>query len=226
MIKRWFQLKYYTILTWFYRRKFYGVPRPENIAKQAPARFIRDCDVENCKADDELEKFISSHKKQLAKHIEDQYEKARINSHVIPPEYVRRCEITFSHNLEDIAWNVCYSMKYNEAQNYRYHDFDNGINMIITILPWTADDARRFLVEISDDPAVGYIPLMTKLFLNDWPSPELTEFFHVIICYDENMFLLHSAMSEYGGSPTGHRNFTMYPIDLFGNMEKMQTGLT
>jgi hypothetical protein len=67
--------------------------------------------------------------------------------------------------------------------------------------------------------------MMSKTFINNWPSPDLTHFFHVLLCLGGSTFQMHTAMGDYGGSPKAPRDFTVLPVDLLNDQERSMTGL-
>ncbi len=189
------------------------------------AGSIKECNYKKCRDNSELAEFVDAKKSSLHEHMSVQMDKAKEMSHVIPEEYVLRCEAVFSKHMEDAAWNILCSKKYSEAQNYRYQDNAEKINMIVTVLPWATNESIEELRKLSDDRLHGYMWLLAKIFLNDWPSSDIKEFFHVVVCQDGDDFQLHVGMGDYGGSPTAPRKFSLVPVDLLNDREREAMGL-
>ena len=92
-------------------------------------------------------------------------------------------------------------------------------------MPWTTEEAVLKLSEMSDERPFGYVAMMTNIFFNNWPSPDLTHFFHALLCLGGNTFQMHTAMGDYGGFPKAPRDFTVFPVELLNNEERHMTGL-
>jgi hypothetical protein len=105
------------------------------------------------------------------------------------------------------------------------HDSDGRIYLVFEALPYPARAAIEKLQEISDDPTLGYCALMTNLFLNNWPSPDLQYFFHVIACVDAStqQVNMYSALGKYGGNPKGKHQFYQLPRALMNDEERRLT---
>ncbi len=189
------------------------------------AGSIKEYNYKKCRENSELAEFVDENKITLQEHIRVQIDKAKEMSHVIPTEYVSRCDSVFSNHVEDIVWNILCSKKYSEAQNYRYQDNAEKINMIVTVLPWPTNESIEELRKLSDDRLHGYMWLLAKIFLNDWPSSDIKEFFHIVVCQEADDFQLHVGMGDYGGSPTAPRKFSLVPVDLLNDRERQAMGL-
>lgn len=168
---------------------------------------------------------IADRKKLLAKHIEIQIDKAKSHSQLVPAEFVRLCERLFAAHLDDMAEKVARSELCGDLQNHAYRDTKSGIYMVISVLPWTTEEAVCKLSEMSDEKPFGYVNMMSKVFINNWPSPDLTHFFHALLCMGGDTFQMHTAMGDYGGFPTAPRDFTILPVDLLNGEERSMTGL-
>lgn len=173
----------------------------------------------------ELADVLADRKRLLAKHIKIQIDKAKLHSRLVPREFVRDCQRLFADHLDDIAGKVVNSELRGSPQNHGYQDRESGIYMVVSAMPWTTEEAIQKLSEMSDERPFGYTNMMTNIFLNNWPSPDLTHFFHVLLCLGGNRFQMHTAMGDYGGFPKASRDFTVFPVELLNDEERRMTGL-
>ncbi len=173
----------------------------------------------------ELEDVIADRKKLLTKHIKIQIDKAKSHSQLVPREFVRHCARLFADHLDDIAEKVVDSEMRGSPQNHGYQDTESGVYMVITVFPWATEEAVRKLADMSDERPFGYVNMMTNIFINNWPSPELTHFFHVLLCLGGNVLKMHTAMGDYGGFPKAPRDFTVFPVELLNVEERRIAGL-
>lgn len=173
----------------------------------------------------ELDDVIVNRKKLLTKHIKIQTKKAKSHSQLVPRGFVGHCQRLFVDHLDDIAEKVVNSEVRGSPPNHCYKDTKSGVYMVITVLPWTTEEAVRKLAEMSTERPFGYGAMWLKYFINYWPSPELTHFFHVILCLGGDVFHLHTAMGDYGGFPKAPRDFTVLPVELLNADERRIFGL-
>lgn len=113
---------------------------------------------------------IADRKKLLAKHIKIQVDKAKSHSQLVPGEYVRCCRRLFANNLDDMAEKVVRSELCGDLQNHAYRDTKSGVYMVVSVLPWTTEEAVCKLSEMSDEKPFGYVSMMTNIFINNWPK--------------------------------------------------------
>ena len=172
-----------------------------------------------------LADVIADRKQLLVKHIKIQIDKAKSHSQLVPSEFVRRCQRLFAAHLDEMAEKVANSELAGDLQNHAYQDTKSGLYMVVSVLPWTTEEAVYKLSEMSDEKPFGYVNMMSNIFINNWPSPDLTHFFHVLLCLGGNTFQMHTAMGDYGGFPMAPRDFTVFPVELLNNEERSMTGL-
>lgn len=177
------------------------------------------------KSDSKFADVLADRKQLLIKQIKIQIDKANLYAPLVPREFVRHCKRLFGDHLDDIAEKVVNSELRGSTQNYGYQDTKSGVYMVVSIMPWTTEEAIRKLSEMSDEKPFGYVNMMTKIFINNWPSPELTHFFHILLCLGDNTLYMHTAMGDYGGFPKAPREFTVFPVELLNNEERRMTGL-
>ena len=164
-------------------------------------------------------RLIAKTKRLLRQVMKIQIRKAKANP-IVPRDYRRRCDKLFHEHIDDIAVNAVYSTLRNELANYAYQDTASGIFMVVSVLPWTTKEAIQRLFQASDDKAYGYVTVLTEMFLNAWPSPDLRYYFHIILCVGGGEFQMHTAMGDYGGFPKAKRDFTVLPFDLLNDHER------
>jgi hypothetical protein len=150
---------------------------------------------------------------------------SQVHSQLVPRQFSRKCHQLFLDQLDDIAKKVVASMLSRVAKHHGYQDAESGIFMVLSVLPWTREETIKILAELSSEPPFGYGAMMTNLFVNNWPSADLTHFFHVLLCLEGNCFEIHTAMGDYGGFPEAPRKFAVFPIDLLNQEERRILGL-
>ena len=175
--------------------------------------------------DSTLTELITIRKQWLAKHITLQIDKLKQHSPLVPQECVHDCHALFFFHLEDIAEKTVDSEVYKNLQNHGYQDPRSGIYMVVSVLPWTTEEAILKLPELFDDKPFGYVAMMTKLFFNNWPAPDLMYFFHVLLCLGSNRIQMHTVIGHYGGSPRTPSDFIVYPVDLLNSKERQMINL-
>jgi hypothetical protein len=161
----------------------------------------------------------------LLKHVRIQTDKARSNGRLVPRRFVDDCDRVFARHVDDIAARMIASVRQETPQNYGYQDAESGIYMVVSVMPWTTEEAVRKLAEFSSERPFGYVAMMTNLFINNWPSADLAYFFHVLICLGGDLFKMHTAMGDYGGFPKAQREFTVFPVELLNDEERRMVGL-
>lgn len=171
------------------------------------------------KSGSEFSSAVDYQKISLAKQFSIQVDKAKAHSRLVPPEFARSCHSLFSQQLNDIAEKVVTSELRGVLENHHYKDRDSGIYMIVSVLPWTNEEAVQMLLAESTERPLGYVAMLGNLVKN-WP-PDMTYLLHVLLCGDGNKFYMHTAMCDYGGK----RDFIAYPIELLNEDERKMTGL-
>jgi hypothetical protein len=189
------------------------------------SKIFRRSEPPSREGNGELADVLAKWKQLLTKHIKIQIDKTKPHSQLVPREFVRRCQQLFADHLDDIAEKVVDFKLRGSPQNHGYQNKKSGVYMVVSVMPWTTEEAVHKLSEMSDERPFGYVIMMVKIFLNNWPSPDLTHFFHVLLCLGGNTFQMHTAMGDYGGFPEAQREFTVYPVELLNDEERRIIGL-
>lgn len=158
-------------------------------------------------------------KKLLVDHFNIQTEKAELNPS-IPNGLLARCKGIFDDNINDITSKSVDCLFDGDPMHHRYIDERLAMFMIVTTLPWTTEESVLYLKDQSMEPEFGYFSMFATLFLNNWPAANLTHYLHIILSLGGGRFRLHTAIGDYGGSPTAPRDFSLLPFDLLTDKEK------
>ncbi len=161
---------------------------------------------------------IKQTKKQFSKLIKTQIKKVKKDKSV-PNEFLKNTKMLINNNLDDIAAKMLNSFQYHKIENYAFKDYENGIYLVVSYLPWEETEAIEKLRDISIDKSIGYTNMMNKIFYNNWPSPDLFYFAHVILCSSGRM---HNAWGHYGGFPDAKHEFAVFPVELLNPKEKVK----
>ena len=175
--------------------------------------------------DSEIAFMVSDYKRLLDKHVRMQFQKAKANSKLVPRKILKHCQRFFFDHLDDIAQKVVATEMRGFHENHGFHDTQSGVYLVVSVMPWTTEEAIQKLSEISSEKPFGYINMMGNLFFDNWPAADLTHFFHVLLCLGGNKFQMHTAMGDYGGFPKARRKFTAFPVELLNEEERRIIGL-
>ncbi|MEZ5987648.1 MAG: hypothetical protein R3F30_00680 [Planctomycetota bacterium] len=167
---------------------------------------------------------IGEFRRLLNKHIGIQMEKAAKHVDLVPPDCVRRSREAFENHLDDIARATHDAGLRATQENHAYQDVGTRVYLVVSVFPWTTEETIEKLRQASTEPPFGYVSMMTKMFINGWPSADLTHFLHVLVCLGEGTFHMHTALGDYGGFPGAPRDFTVFPVDLLNEDERRMIG--
>lgn len=188
-------------------------------------KILRRFSARSFEEDGDVHAAVMERSRLLKTHVTIQLQKARDHSPLVPRRFLQDCERLFLRWLDDIAKKTLAAELRQTPENHRYSDTDSGVYMVVSLLSWTTEEAVSRLAQASPEKPFGYVAMMTNLFLNNWPSADLTHFFHVLLCLGGNTFQMHTAMGAYGGFPKAKHEFLVLPVDLLNEEERRMTRL-
>jgi hypothetical protein len=180
----------------------------------------------------------------------------------VPRQVIENCRRCFFNQLDDIADRVVEQRRElepgwsherrlrGEPENFSYADTRSGIYMVVSIMCCTTQQAVQTLAELSNEKPLGYVHMMKNLFINNWPSPKLLHFLHVLLCLGDPSskqihtvigdrgalpppgpwhpgwlkMMQHTVRGNYGMSPTAPKKFITWPRDLLNEEERQMLG--
>ncbi len=178
----------------------------------------------NLAVHDERETAEIERRSALERQVDRQIKKAKRHDNV-PPAVLRGVRATFMRNIDHIAKRVVDCELEEIRRNYAYQDYENRIFLVVSMMPWTAPETVIKLTEMSSEEPFGYINLMAKAVMDDWPLNQADYYFHAVLCISPGNLEMHTALGDYSGDSKAPREITILPTDLLNTDERRMTGL-